>query len=161
MYLVNNKTKLLLCIVITVTILIIDVVDGKKKDRNVPHGHYGKLKPYTPGPFGSLKLTKDEISTLEKGQSVMKQIMPDNPNDAGSAICVQDIMAPIQAVWYQILDLDNYTKKVPKLIEHKNYLVKKNNNDGTMTIKTKQVLGVLPGYSVCIFYLLLYCLFWD
>lgn len=117
-----------------------------KKDRNAPHPHNGKLKPYTPGPFPNLKLSKEDTKTLEAGQSVMKQIMPDRPEDSGSAICVQDVNAPCTAVWHQILDMDSYTKKVSKVTENKNYVVQK--NGPITTIKTKQVLGVLPGYSV-------------
>lgn len=118
-----------------------------KKDRNIPHHHHGKLKPYTPGKLINLQLSSSDIKELNNGNAVMKQIIPDNPNESGSAICIQDVNAPITAVWSQILDMDSYSKKVSKVNENKNYIVKQN-NDGTCTIKTKQVLGVLPGYAV-------------
>jgi len=65
----------------------------------------------------------------------------------GRAICVQDVDAPKKAVWTQILDLDHYVGKVSKLKECKNYEVTKH-RDGSTTIKTKMVIGVIPGYSV-------------
>lgn len=115
------------------------------KDRNVPHGHKGLLKPYKPGPFESLKLDKNDETTLDAGKSVMKQKQGDAL--AGGAICVQDVDAPKEAVWSQILDLDKYKGKVPKVNEAKNYKVQLN-KDGSCTIKTKMVVGVIPGYSV-------------
>ena len=119
-----------------------------KKDRNVPHIHNGKIKRYQPGPFPNLQLTNADKKQLELGHSVMKQTEP-GKDGSGSAICIQDVNAPIQAVWYQILDMDSYNKKVSKVNENKNYVVQKN-RDGTCVIKTKQVLGVLPGYSVSV-----------
>ena len=120
-----------------------------KKDYNKPHGHGPILTPYEPGPFKSLSLNKSDEKKLAEGKSVMKQSMPDptEENPAGGAICVQDIMAPRDAVWSQILDLDNYKKKVAKVLESKNYKVGKE-KDGTFNIKTKMVMGVMPGYKV-------------
>lgn len=63
-----------------------------------------------------------------------------------TSICVQDVTAPKEAVWNQILDLNSYVGKVDRLKTCKNYYVKKN-PDGTTTIKTKFITGVLPGYS--------------
>jgi len=67
------------------------------------------------------------------------------------AICVQDIEAPKSAIWNQILDMDSYVGKVNKVKDCKNYEVK-DNGDGTMQVKTKMVLGVMPGYSYTNFY---------
>lgn len=131
----------------TLTLLLVCYGNARKKDRNVPHGHRGKLQPYLPGPF-AVKLTAYEEAKLNAGDAVMKQTMPDDPAEAGGAICIQDVEAPISAVWNQILAMDNYNKKVSKVLECKNYLVQKH-ADGRVTLKTKQVLGVLPGYSVC------------
>jgi hypothetical protein len=120
-----------------------------KKDYNQPHGHGPVLTPYEPGPFKTLTLNKSDEKKLAEGKPVMKQSMPD-PNDddpAGGAICVQDIDAPCDAVWGQILDLDNYKKKVSKVLESKNYKVSAN-KDGTYNIRTKMVMGVMPGYKV-------------
>lgn len=120
---------------------------AKKSDRNRPHVHNGVLPQYTPGPFTDLVLENDDESVLSKGKSVMKQL-PSPTGDAkgGRAICVQDVDAPKGAVWNQILDLNNYVGKVDKLKECKNYF-KKMNPDGTTSIKTKFVVGVLPGYQ--------------
>ena len=108
----------------------------------------GKLTPYSPGPFDVLKLGPKDEDALSKDKAVMKQIPGDGGgNEGGRAICIQDVNAPKEAVWNQILDLDHYVGKVNKLKECKNYFVKKN-SDGTSTIKTKMVVGVIPGYSV-------------
>jgi hypothetical protein len=116
-----------------------------KKDRNLPHPHQGLLKPYTPGPFESLKLDSSDEKLLDSGKPVMKQTQ--GADLAGGAICVQDVDAPKEAVWSQILDLDKYKGKVPKVAESNNYQVQQN-PDGTCTIKTKMVVSVIPGYSV-------------
>jgi hypothetical protein len=119
-----------------------------KKDRNLPHGHRGKLNPYIPGPFVGLKLTSEDEKTLLSGASVMKQTIPaDGGGSGGAAICVQDVQAPLPAVWHQILEMDQYPKKVNKVLHCQNYVVQAQ-PDGNIRIKTKQVLGVLPGYSV-------------
>eukprot|EP00980_Cylindrotheca_fusiformis_P004626 scaffold990_cov108-Cylindrotheca_fusiformis.AAC.3 len=116
-----------------------------RKDYNEPHPHSGVLKPYEAGPF-DLKLNKKELSTLSSGKPVMKQPPPKEGELGGGAICVQDIEAPKEAVWAQILDLDSYKGKVPKLNECKNYFLRKN-QDGTFRFKTKMVVGIIPGYS--------------
>jgi len=123
------------------------LVEARKQSRNTPHHHRGQLKAYNPGPFQDIQLTAAEEALLAKGGAVMKQTMPTDPSESGTAICVQDVQAPLSAVWHQILDLENYDKKVSKVKECTNYDVKRH-NDGSVTIKTKQVLGVLPGYSV-------------
>ena len=127
----------------TSTVVVVDA----KKDRNVPHHHTGFLKRYDAGPFEDLKLDTADEEMLAEGKSVMKQTQAKGEELGGGAICVQDIDAPKEAVWAQILDLDSYKGKVNKVNEAKNYFLK-NNGDGTTTVKTKMVLGVLPGYSV-------------
>lgn len=122
------------------------VVEGKKMDRNAGHEHRGVLTPYEPGPFGQLSLEKKDESILGNGKPVMKQILPEEEGGAGKAVCVQDVDAPKSAVWNQILNLNDYKGKVPKVKECKNYVFKKN-GDGRYTIKTKMVVGVMPGYS--------------
>mmetsp|Transcript_8324 Transcript_8324/g.10536 ORF Transcript_8324/g.10536 Transcript_8324/m.10536 type:complete len:262 (+) Transcript_8324:195-980(+) len=123
-----------------------NVVEAKKINRNSSHGHFGILKPYSPGPF-DLKIDAKDEKVLAGGKSVMKQLPGDDGDElGGKAICVQDVNAPKTAVWNQILDLDHYKGKVSKLKECKNYLVK-TKKDGTIQIKTKMVIGVTPGYS--------------
>ena len=127
-----------------------------KIDRNAPHHHRGILTPYTPGPF-AMELDNVDEDTLRKGNPVMKQMEATEEQDSqdkqqqqgGKAICVQDVNAPKKAVWNQILDLDTYTSKVNKLKECKNYFIK-SNDDGSVSIKTKMVIGVMPGYSVSV-----------
>lgn len=124
-----------------------------KKNWDLPHPHKGILTPYEAGPF-DLELEGDDLENLKAGKSVMKQAPAAKDGEmAGGAICVQDIDAPKEAVWAQILDLDSYKGKVPKVNQCENYAVKKN-EDGTFNIKTKMVVGVVPGYSVSIYF---YC----
>lgn len=118
-----------------------------KKDYNRPHPHQDVLKSHSTCPFQSLKLSFKDEKDLAAGKSVMKQSKPGPGELSGNVICVQDIDAPKEAVWSQILDLDSYKGKVPKVTESKNYVVKKN-PDGSTQIKTKMVVGVIPGYSV-------------
>jgi hypothetical protein len=137
----NTKLALILLLAIATT-----CCNAKKKDRNLPHGHKGKLRPYKPGPF-AVKLTAADEATLRSGHPVTKQTVPADPNAPGTVLCIQDVEAPLSAVWSQILDMDQYNKKVSKVTECRNYFVSKLSG-GRVTIKTKQVLGVLPGYSV-------------
>jgi len=128
----------------SVTVLLSSIQIEAKKNYDVPHSHQGLLKAYEAGPFESLKLDSSDEKLLESGKPVMKQT---EGADSGGAICVQDVDAPKDAVWAQILSLDSYKGKVPKVNESKNYKVQQN-PDGTCTIKTKMVVGVIPGYSV-------------
>eukprot|EP00934_Nitzschia_sp_Nitz4_P002109 Nitzschia sp. Nitz4//scaffold25_size161228//96420//97244//NITZ4_002438-RA/size161228-augustus-gene-0.131-mRNA-1//-1//CDS//3329544610//2109//frame0 len=112
-------------------------------DYEAPHPHRGRLKPYEWGPFRTLKLTKDDEKILESGKPVTKQTQA---GAGGGAICVQDVKAPKEAVWYQILDFNKYKGKVPKVVESNNYEFNKH-RDGSSTIKTRMKLGVFPGYS--------------
>mmetsp|Transcript_28502 Transcript_28502/g.28872 ORF Transcript_28502/g.28872 Transcript_28502/m.28872 type:complete len:259 (+) Transcript_28502:68-844(+) len=122
-----------------------------KKNRDVFHGHRGILPPYEAGPFESLDLNKGDEKVLESGKSIMKQNLGSGDELGGGAICVQDVAAPKEAVWSQILDLDSYKGKVPKVNECKNYFVKKN-KDGTIIFKTKMAVKVIPGYGYTSFY---------
>jgi hypothetical protein len=142
-----SKMTMMLWIGCIVFLFMIHNCEGRKKDRNLPHHHQGKLKPYSPGPLKNVQLSSSDQKELQNGHAVMKQIIPDDPNESGSAICIQDVKAPLSAVWSQILDMDDYSNKVSKVNVNQNYVVKQN-SDGTCTIKTKQVLGVLPGYAV-------------
>lgn len=117
---------------------------GAKKDHNQPHPHQGLLKPYTPGSF-DVKLTKQDEQKLAAGQPVMKQ-SKDDPS-GGGAICVQDVNAGKSIVWDQILDMNSYKGKVPKVVTSKNYFEGKG-KDGGNRFKTRMVIGVMPGYSV-------------
>jgi hypothetical protein len=120
-----------------------------RRNYDVPHAHQGVLTPYEAGPFQSLDLNQGDEQELESGKPVMKQ--QQGSDLGGGAICVQDVEAPKSAVWSQILDLDTYKGKVPKVNECKNYVVKQN-EDGTTTLKTKMVVGVIPGYAVSFFH---------
>jgi hypothetical protein len=142
----STTTTLNLSLLLVVLILTVTCQPCvSRKDRDFPHPHTGVLKPYAAGPFESLKLDNGDEKELELGRPVMKQSK--GSDLAGGAICVQDVEAPKEAVWSQILDLDSYKGKVPKVNECRNYIVKQN-EDGTCTMKTKMVVGVIPGYAV-------------
>jgi len=123
-----------------------------KKNRNQPHHHKGVLTPYEPGPF-SVSVSKKEEEQLKQGQSVMKQSLPSGSDTDGGAppsggvLCIQDVEAPPEAVWYQILNLNDYPSKVAKLRSSNNYVERYNKKDNTYNIKTKMVLSAFPGYS--------------
>lgn len=126
--------------------LLLLTTHAKKIDRSAPHHHRGLLSPYTPGPFTDLTLGNADEQDLQSGKSIMKQIPAPAGEKGGRAICVQDVTAPKHAVWNQILDLNHYVGKVDKLKECRNYFRNKN-ADGTTTIKTKFIVGVLPGFT--------------
>jgi hypothetical protein len=133
-------------LLLTITLLLqLGHLCSARKNRDIAHPHRGVLNPYEAGPFSSLDLNAGDEKELTDGKPVMKQNRGDDL--AGGAICIQDVDAPKEAVWAQILDLDAYKGKVPKVNECKNYEVKEN-PDGTCTMKTKMVVGVIPGYAV-------------
>jgi hypothetical protein len=141
-----NRFSLSFALIATI---LVSVSVSAKKERNVHHGHSGVMPHYyEPGPF-DLALKASDESDLSSGKSVMKQSMPKKgeSDSGGGVICVQDIEAPKEAVWNQILRMDDYEKKVPKVLECKNYDVHKGEG-GNFILKTKQRLGVLPGYAV-------------
>ena len=111
------------------------VLEAKKKDQNVPHGHFGILSRYKSGPFDFMLKDSDK-EKLIGGKVVMKQkqdvALYGVKGGSGGAICVQDIEAPKQAVWNQILRLDKYAKKVPKVVESKNYKVKQDDKQNKL-----------------------------
>ena len=131
--------------ILLVTLWSVSTTTNAKKNYDVPHEHRGILNPFEPGPFEALKLDSSDEKVLETGKPVMKQT--EGEDLGGGAICVQDVDAPKEAVWAQILSFASYKGKVPKVNECKNYKVQQN-PDGTCTIKTKMVVGVIPGYSV-------------
>mmetsp|Transcript_25039 Transcript_25039/g.42649 ORF Transcript_25039/g.42649 Transcript_25039/m.42649 type:complete len:288 (-) Transcript_25039:987-1850(-) len=128
-------------------VLFIVCIATSGKDRNVPHPHRGVLRPYNPGPF-DISLSGDDEQQLTEGKPVTKQAIPQKSDGdpAGGAICIQDIDAPKAAVWNQILRMNEYAGKVPKVKESKNYQFHRN-RDGSITMKTRQRLGILPGYT--------------
>lgn len=121
-----------------------------KKNRNAPHIHKGLLKPYEAGPFRAIELTDGDEKVLDNGKPIMTQISEGDGLE-GTSICVQDVQAPKEAVWSQILDLDAYKGKVPKVSKCENYVAKLN-EDGTSTMKTEMAVKVIPGYGYTSFY---------
>lgn len=135
----------LVTFVFLIQLLLLSGFISARKNRDLPHPHNGILSPYQPGPFSSLRLDNADLQALESGKPVLKQSQSEVGQ--GAAICVQDIQAPKDQVWEQILGLSSYKGKVPKVNECTNYCDAKA-KDGTRNIKTKMVVGVIPGYSV-------------
>eukprot|EP00560_Eucampia_antarctica_P000051 CAMPEP_0197832870 /NCGR_PEP_ID=MMETSP1437-20131217/16558_1 /TAXON_ID=49252 ORGANISM="Eucampia antarctica, Strain CCMP1452" /NCGR_SAMPLE_ID=MMETSP1437 /ASSEMBLY_ACC=CAM_ASM_001096 /LENGTH=256 /DNA_ID=CAMNT_0043436493 /DNA_START=132 /DNA_END=902 /DNA_ORIENTATION=- len=145
----STSISILQCIVIACLLLLQGdrFVYARKQNRNSPHHHSGVLESYSPGPFTDLSLDNNDEKTLMGGKAVMKVLADtEDPSGGGKSICVQDIEAPKTAVWNQILDLDHYVGKVSKVKECKNYLLKMK-PDGSFKVKTKMVIGVMPGYK--------------
>jgi len=149
----NSNCSLLLISFLAVAVLLGCTTSTcqAKKNRDLPHHHRGVLSSYEPGPFESIDLDKSDEKTLDAGKSIMKQTQGEGEELGGSSICVQDVAAPKEAVWSQILDLNAYKGKVPKVSECQNY-VEKLNEDGTSTIRTKMSVKVIPGYGYTSFY---------
>lgn len=140
-----------LFIVIVLAVICCQTCNGKKANRDAPHSHRGVLTSYEAGPFDSIDLDNSDEKVLDAGKSVMKQTQGTGEDLGGTVICVQDVEAPKEAVWSQILDIDAYKGKVPKVSECKNYVAKLN-EDGTSTMKTKMSVKVIPGYGYTSFY---------
>ncbi|KAL7571497.1 hypothetical protein ACA910_020917 [Epithemia clementina (nom. ined.)] len=135
-------------------------VQAAKKDRNQPHPHQGMLTPYQPNSFDKVSLTKKEEEILAQGKPVMKQSLPNGAKSkegeaqSGGALCIQDVDAPVEAVWYQILDFNDYKSKVPNIKTCQNYAVseQKSGKNKVVNIKTRMILSALPGFAFESFY---------
>jgi len=146
-----SNSSILTFLFILQLLLLADLIDARK-NRDLPHPHNGILSPYEPGPFSALRLDNADQQVLASGKPVLKQSQSKGEGAAGGgAICVQDIRAPKDQVWEQILGLNAYKGKVPKVNECTNYCDVKS-RDGTRNIKTKMVVGVIPGYSFTSYY---------
>ena len=135
-------------------VLLVDA----KKDRNKPHRHSGLLPPYQANSFDSVSLTRKDEEILAQGKPVMKQSLPDKGGSkkqegpqSGGALCIQDVDAPVEAVWYQILDFNDYKSKVPNIKICQNYAVTEKKAKKEVNIKTRMVLSAMPGFSVRLF----------
>ena len=71
----------------------------------LPHNHQGKLTAHTPTP-PQLELGSQEINELQQGNYVIKQFQSDSH---GGGYIVQDINAPVEKVWSNILNFSKYT----------------------------------------------------
>jgi hypothetical protein len=112
------------------------------------HPHRGVLAPYKSGPFTSFSIGKNEEKALSQGSLVVKQEEKSGGAQGGRAIAIQDMCASPESVWSQILDFNSYVGKVPKIKECKNYLDEVSRDKKSRRIKTKMVVGVLPGYKL-------------
>lgn len=88
-------------------------------DPKSPHEHQGVVSPYPATP-AAIELTADELSSLQSGKAVRKQLKGES---GGRGLAVQDIKAPKSVVWGRILDYDAYPRMVDGVDECGNYRV--------------------------------------
>lgn len=146
-----SLSSLWIVVIVLVVVTQLASCHGKKQNRDLPHIHRGVLSSFEAGPFDSIELDKNDEKVLDSGKPIMKMTQGEGDELGGSSICVQDVAAPKEAVWSQILDFDAYKGKVPKVGECKNYVAKLN-DDGTSTMKTQMSVKVIPGYGYTSFY---------
>ena len=82
-------------------------------DATKPHIHQGSISAYSGAP-PTVPLTPDELARLAAGEVVKRQIKYD---DGGRGVAVQDIQAPQEVVWEQILDFPGYPRMVENVQE--------------------------------------------
>jgi hypothetical protein len=82
-----------------------------------PHPHTGKLVPFKAGE-PDVKLDESALKRLAAGKAYSTKI----ESEAGfRGISVQDVEAPTDVVWGQILDFDTYNQKAPSTSESEIY----------------------------------------
>mmetsp|Transcript_19116 Transcript_19116/g.35503 ORF Transcript_19116/g.35503 Transcript_19116/m.35503 type:complete len:306 (+) Transcript_19116:62-979(+) len=112
------------------------LVYGESASASNPHPHRGKVQPFKAGD-PKVKLNAKAESLLASGKPYQTQIKNGNK---GRGLVVQDINAPSDVVWGRILDLDNYSKFVPRTTISENYKVKGSN---PQIIHTRMALSVV------------------
>lgn len=81
------------------------------------HPHQGVVAPFASGDPG-VKLNGSALQTLRAGKPHSTQIQSET---GGRGLVVQDVHAPSDVVWAQILDFGAYPKMVPKTAESEIY----------------------------------------
>ncbi|KAL7558311.1 hypothetical protein ACA910_019344 [Epithemia clementina (nom. ined.)] len=135
-------------------------------DRSKPHQHQGMLAPFQPDAICGFSATKEEEKVLANGKPVIKQFLSDSPFDisssrgdiregdlptAGGVLCIQDVNAPLEAAWSQILDFNDYKSKVPLIKASQIYSMVEKVKD-MINIKTHMVLSAMVGFTFEFFY---------
>lgn len=103
------------------------------------HPHTGKVTPFQAGDPG-VKLDESALKKLSAGKPYSTKI----ESDAGfRGISVQDVEAPVDIVWGQILDFDTYYQKAPSTSESETYKTE-SLRDGQKRIWARIKVGI-PG----------------
>lgn len=110
---------------------------------NQKHFHGPLRPPFTPGDAITPALGGKEMATLEAGGIVTAST---TEGDTGAGCAVEDIAAPPDVVWSQLLTFETYPNKVPKVKTCANYEVV--TTATTEDQKTRYVVGVVPGLSM-------------
>jgi hypothetical protein len=104
------------------------------------HPHTGKLVPFKAGE-PDVKLDESALKRLAAGKAYSTKI----ESDAGfRGISVQDVEAPTDVVWGQILDFDTYNQKAPSTSESEIYKTEDLRDDGQKRIWARIKVGI-PG----------------
>ena len=89
-----------------IALVVVLALPALAGDRNVPHEHQGKLKPY-PRPPMPLALTAAEQTVVLSGTSMMRQFQGEG---GGRGLAVFLVRAPPDTTWSVIQDFKSYPK---------------------------------------------------
>ena len=112
-------------------------------DSSKPHFHGPLRAPFEPTEAIAPPLGSAELAKLAEGGIVT---VSTNTGGQGLGCAVEDIAAPPEVVWSQLLTFETYPDKVPKVRTCTNYEVSKTSAQELM--KTKYVVGIVPGMSM-------------
>mmetsp|Transcript_32825 Transcript_32825/g.49506 ORF Transcript_32825/g.49506 Transcript_32825/m.49506 type:complete len:228 (+) Transcript_32825:267-950(+) len=90
---------------------------------SVPHTHTGKFEGYSPSQLLAQHLDAQAEQVLEKGGVHKHYLDGDHSN---RFVMIQNVNAPPNAVLKQIVDYNNYSKKVPQTLESEIYGTNRN-----------------------------------
>ena len=93
-----------------------------------------------------MSLTSADHSKLDSGEMITKQTK-DASGASGRAIAIQNVHAPPNLIWKQLLDFNAYPKKVDKLTECGIYSEAKKGVDGSKQIKARFLVKAAPGFG--------------
>eukprot|EP00547_Thalassionema_nitzschioides_P005390 CAMPEP_0194200958 /NCGR_PEP_ID=MMETSP0156-20130528/1368_1 /TAXON_ID=33649 /ORGANISM="Thalassionema nitzschioides, Strain L26-B" /LENGTH=420 /DNA_ID=CAMNT_0038926033 /DNA_START=31 /DNA_END=1290 /DNA_ORIENTATION=- len=99
-----------------------------------PHTHAGKFEAYVPSKLLVKDLDVQAEKVLKEGGSYKHSLGGKYFN---RIVVVQDVEAPVKAVLNEILDYNNYNKKVPQTLESEVYNTKSNGDVDTFFTRLK------------------------
>lgn len=108
-------------------------------DFGKPHPHRETRAPFAADSKIAPVLDSEDLATLARGEVVLKQ---SRGSSRGVGVAVEDVAAPPNVVWGQLLDFGSYASKVPRIKVCENYEV------SGCELKTRFVVQACPGYSV-------------
>ena len=112
-------------------------------DPTKPHFHGPTRTPFDPKDDIAPPLKSADLAKLADGEIITVQ---SSDATSGGGCAVEDIRAPPDVVWSQLLTFETYPDKVPKVRECANYEVTKSSDEEVM--KTRYGVKVVPGLSM-------------